>query len=160
MLICRLGPWLLRHQFAGSSRLDRKFAKFRQPILPRQYGLCVVQVENWFERYARPPREHQSGQVGGWVLRWPPQRGQNCRSLISILLKWPTNSFPFVTATSSAFHKRQARREESGGNIYHAEKLKLEGWLCPALLRYFPEAPKQLYVQVKTREGVLRAHPS
>jgi uncharacterized protein DUF6717 len=52
------------------------------------------------------------------------------------------------------------RREESGGNIYHAEKLKLEGWLCPALLRYFPEAPKQLYVQVKTREGVLRAHPS
>jgi hypothetical protein len=48
------------------------------------------------------------------------------------------------------------RREESGGNIYYAEKLKLEGWLCPALLRYFPEAPKQLYVQVKAREGILR----
>src|SRR5262249_21638681 len=27
------------------------------------------------------------------------------------------------------------RREESGGNIYYAEKLKLEGWLCTALLR-------------------------
>lgn len=45
----------------------------------------------------------------------------------------------------------QYRREESGGNVYYAEKLKLEGWLCPALLRYFPEAPEQLYVQVKSR---------
>jgi hypothetical protein len=43
------------------------------------------------------------------------------------------------------------RREESGGNIYYAEKLELEGWLCPALLRYFPEAPKQLYIQAKRR---------
>jgi hypothetical protein len=43
------------------------------------------------------------------------------------------------------------RREESGGNIYYAEKLELEGWLCPALLRYFPKAPKQLYVQAKRR---------
>ena len=25
----------------------------------------------------------------------------------------------------------------------------MEGWLCPALLRYFSEAPKQIYVQVK-----------
>jgi len=57
-------------------------------------------------------------------------------------------------------YRLDRRREESDGNVYHAEKLKLEGWLCPALLRYFPEAPKQLYVQVKTREGVLRAHPS
>ena len=43
------------------------------------------------------------------------------------------------------------RREESGGNCYHAEQLGLEGWLCPALLRYFTEAPKQLYVQTKRR---------
>jgi hypothetical protein len=28
----------------------------------------------------------------------------------------------------------------------------MEGWLCPALLRYFAEAPKELYVQVKDRE--------
>ena len=27
----------------------------------------------------------------------------------------------------------------------------LEGWLCPALLKYFPEAPKQLYVRIKSR---------
>jgi hypothetical protein len=27
--------------------------------------------------------------------------------------------------------------------------LDMEGWLCPALFRYFEEAPKALYAQVK-----------
>jgi hypothetical protein len=27
--------------------------------------------------------------------------------------------------------------------------LDMEGWLCPALFRYFDQAPKQLYAQVK-----------
>jgi hypothetical protein len=40
---------------------------------------------------------------------------------------------------------------DGGGNWYYAEQLGMKGWLCPALLRYFPEAPKQLYVQVKGR---------
>jgi hypothetical protein len=40
------------------------------------------------------------------------------------------------------------RRSEGGGDWYRSEELGLEGWLCPALLRYFPEAPKQLYIQV------------
>jgi hypothetical protein len=43
------------------------------------------------------------------------------------------------------------RREESGGNWYYAEALDMEGWLCPALFRYFDEPPTQLYVQVKGR---------
>jgi hypothetical protein len=29
----------------------------------------------------------------------------------------------------------------------------MEGWLCPALLRYFDQAPKQIYVQVKARSA-------
>lgn len=48
-------------------------------------------------------------------------------------------------------HRLDWRREESGGNWYYAAQLDLEGWLCPALFRYFPEAPKQLYVQIKAR---------
>ena len=48
-------------------------------------------------------------------------------------------------------HRLDWRREESGGNVYYAEHLGLEGWLCPALLRYYPEAPKQLFVQTKSR---------
>ena len=43
------------------------------------------------------------------------------------------------------------RRLENGGNWYCSEQLGMEGWLCPALLRYFSHAPKELYVQVKSR---------
>ena len=41
------------------------------------------------------------------------------------------------------------RRGDGTGNWYYAPQLELEGWLCPALLRYFDAAPKELYVQVK-----------
>jgi hypothetical protein len=41
------------------------------------------------------------------------------------------------------------RRAEDEGNWYHSGDLGLEGWLCPALLLYFAEAPKSLYVQVR-----------
>jgi hypothetical protein len=43
------------------------------------------------------------------------------------------------------------RREEGGGNWYYAPQLDMEGWLCPALLKYFAEPPKQLFVQTKSR---------
>jgi len=43
------------------------------------------------------------------------------------------------------------RRNDGWGDWYHASDLDLEGWLCPALLRYFSEAPKTIYVQVKSR---------
>ena len=43
------------------------------------------------------------------------------------------------------------QREEAGGNWYYSAQLDMEGWLCPALLRYFPEAPTQLFVQAKSR---------
>jgi hypothetical protein len=41
------------------------------------------------------------------------------------------------------------RRAEGAGNWYYASELDMEGWLCPALFRYFSEAPKELYVQVR-----------
>ena len=40
-------------------------------------------------------------------------------------------------------------REEVGGNWYYCSQLGLEGWRCPALLRYFDEAPRELYVLAK-----------
>ena len=46
-------------------------------------------------------------------------------------------------------------REEGGGNVYKGrfevdgEVQEMEGWLCPALNLYFPDAPKKLYVQVR-----------
>ena len=43
------------------------------------------------------------------------------------------------------------RREESGGNWYYSDQFKMEGWLCPALLKYFLSAPPDIYVKVEPR---------
>lgn len=40
-------------------------------------------------------------------------------------------------------------RAEGGGNVYRWADKAMEGWLCPALLRYFPEPPPRLFIQVK-----------
>jgi hypothetical protein len=43
------------------------------------------------------------------------------------------------------------RREEGTGNVYYSRELDAEGWLCPALLRYFEARPSEIYVQVKAK---------
>jgi hypothetical protein len=40
-------------------------------------------------------------------------------------------------------------REDKGGNVYIWREANQEGWLCPALLKYFDEAPSELYVHLK-----------
>src|SRR5215210_3472556 len=53
--------------------------------------------------------------------------------------------------SASAFpgytEKLEWRREESGGNWYYSDHYKMEGWLCPALFKYFPNAPREIYVK-------------
>lgn len=41
------------------------------------------------------------------------------------------------------------RREESGGHWYYSDQFRMEGWLCPALLKYFATAPPEIYVKVE-----------
>lgn len=48
-------------------------------------------------------------------------------------------------------HRLDWQRADAEGNWYRSEALDLEGWLCPALLLYFAEAPRRLYVQTKAR---------
>jgi hypothetical protein len=43
------------------------------------------------------------------------------------------------------------RRSDMDGNWYYSEGLDHEAWLCPALLKYFDDAPKALYVQCKAK---------
>ena len=43
------------------------------------------------------------------------------------------------------------RREEFKGNWYYCPTLKREGWLCPALLKYFDCAPKRIYAQFRPK---------
>ena len=45
------------------------------------------------------------------------------------------------------------RREEYEGNWYYAPALDMEGWLCPALFKYFEAAPPKLYAQFKAKAG-------
>lgn len=37
------------------------------------------------------------------------------------------------------------------GMWYFAPSLDMEGWLCPALFKYFDEAPTKLYAQFKRK---------
>lgn len=39
--------------------------------------------------------------------------------------------------------KLEWRREEYGGNWYWSPTYGIEGWLCPALFKYFTVAPKE-----------------
>jgi hypothetical protein len=43
------------------------------------------------------------------------------------------------------------RRAEAGGNTYYCPELDCEGWLCPALLKYFDEPPKRIYARAMKR---------
>ena len=42
-------------------------------------------------------------------------------------------------------------REGEGGNWYRSEEFDMEGWLCPALLKYFDEAPRQIYARFEEK---------
>jgi hypothetical protein len=48
--------------------------------------------------------------------------------------------------------KLEWRRAESGGNWYYTDEFKMEGWLCPALFRYFPQAPWEIYVKIEPKQ--------
>jgi hypothetical protein len=47
-------------------------------------------------------------------------------------------------------YRLEWRGPEGSGNSYHSPDFNMDGWLCPALLRYFDNPPIELYVQVKT----------
>jgi len=48
--------------------------------------------------------------------------------------------------------KFEWRREEFGGNWYFSPEHNIEGWLCPALYKYFDEAPLELYVKCQAKK--------
>ncbi|MGA2499156.1 MAG: DUF6717 family protein [Tepidisphaeraceae bacterium] len=43
------------------------------------------------------------------------------------------------------------RREQDGGNWYYNEQFNMEGWLCPALFKFFPRAPRHIYVRAEAK---------
>jgi len=47
--------------------------------------------------------------------------------------------------------KLEWRREESGGNWYYCPQFDMEGWLCPALFKYFEDTPQELYGRAEAK---------
>ena len=43
------------------------------------------------------------------------------------------------------------KRSEHGGNWYFSRELGFEGWLCPALFKYFTDAPAKLFGKVEAK---------
>jgi len=61
-------------------------------------------------------------------------------------------SLLFSASPFPGFQAKLVRqREEMSGNWYYCELLEMEGWLCPALFKYFTEAPQEIYVQMKAK---------
>lgn len=38
---------------------------------------------------------------------------------------------------------------DSGGTWYEQEDTGMKGWLCPALFKYYPEAPERLFIKIQ-----------
>ncbi|ALN92147.1 MULTISPECIES: DUF6717 family protein [Lysobacter] len=43
------------------------------------------------------------------------------------------------------------QRADLSGNWYRSESIGMEGWLCPALLKYFDAPPTTLYAQFRAK---------
>lgn len=43
------------------------------------------------------------------------------------------------------------RREEHGGNWYFAPIYEMEGWLCPALMKYFEYVPARIFLKADAK---------
>ena len=61
------------------------------------------------------------------------------------LLLFSASRFP------GADHELVWQRKEMDGDVYRLGEL--EGWLCPALLKYFNTPPARIWVQVKDASG-------
>lgn len=43
-------------------------------------------------------------------------------------------------------------RGDMGGNYYRMDDPPMEGWICPAMFRYYQTAPKELYVKAEQKK--------
>ncbi len=58
------------------------------------------------------------------------------------------SSYALPDATLVVHHDGPGER--GAGDYYIHRPTKMRGWLCPALLKYFPEPPKAIYAKAKS----------
>lgn len=76
----------------------------------------------------------------------------------------PTRGFTLIfSGVPFPGHDLEAKwvREGDGGNWYKVNlgSSEMEGWLCPALFKYFNEAPKSLYIQALQKPWSIPSPP-
>lgn len=64
-----------------------------------------------------------------------------------ILLTFAPNPFP------GSMLRLDRTGKEFGGNWYRWEARKMDGWLCPALLKYFETAPETIHISAARITG-------
>jgi hypothetical protein len=68
---------------------------------------------------------------------------------LTVNLKWASSGFKLLFSAGE-FPNHDVRldwqREDCGGNWYWCKDYNMEGWLCPALFKYFEVAPKHIFV--------------
>lgn len=58
----------------------------------------------------------------------------------------------FSAAPFPGYQRKLTRlRQELGGWWYASDEPEAEGWLCPALFRYFHNAPKAIYLKAEAK---------
>ncbi len=141
-------------------------------------GLAVIvavvlfgEITNWYLGYLRPvhrpanslmvlmPYKH----AGTWVfddpavgLRQEPFVAGIPEMMDEMVKDIPDADKGFrLLFSAQAFpgysHKLSWRRGDRTGNFYYSEDYKKEGWLCPGLFKYYPTAPKEIYVKAERK---------
>ena len=47
-------------------------------------------------------------------------------------------------------------RGDSGGNFYKLDDPPAEGWICPAMFKYYKTPPREIYVKAESKRGRAR----
>ncbi|HEX8233572.1 MAG TPA: DUF6717 family protein [Caulobacteraceae bacterium] len=100
---------------------------------------------------------------GTWVFD-DPGRGLGREAFVSGADDWMERMAASVPGGAQGFtlifsakpfpgaqRRLQYRRAAMGGAWYYDPELKLEGWLCSTLFRYFDAPPREIYAQVKPK---------
>ena len=48
-------------------------------------------------------------------------------------------------------HRLVWKRKDTSGNWYYCPQFDQEGWLCPALFKFFKDAPRDIYFKAEAR---------
>ena len=102
---------------------------------------------------------------GAWVFD-DPNTGLVREPFVSgadTMLDWLTQAIPdaqhgfLLYFAPGPFPGAQVKidwvREEYGGNWYKLADPPMEGWLCPALLKYFEKAPQEIWIKAEEKKG-------